>query len=146
MLAMSTSRPSVVLRVDREASAAALEQDVSHASSRICECFEVEKVKSSDLFLPFTVPFCLLHRRSSIDLGDLTLLLASTIGFADVSTQLRGSDINTCLIGSTLMRLSRKRLKVVAVGCITQLLDIGVVDFQAELVELTLDVAKDLAL
>lgn len=96
--------------------------------------------------LPFTVSFCLLHRRRGVDLGDLALLLAPAIGLAYVSAQLCRGDVDTCLVGRTFVRLSCQGLKVVAVGGVTELLDVGVVDFQAELVELALDVAEDLAL
>lgn len=41
------------------------------------------------------------------------------------------------------MGLARERLEVVALGGVAELLDVGVVDLEAELVELALDVAED---
>lgn len=78
--------------------------------------------------LPFTVSLCLLYSCSRIDLGDLSLLFASTICLTYVSAQLCRSDVDTGLVGSTFMRLACKGLEIVAIGRIAQLLDVSVIN------------------
>lgn len=54
-------------------------------------------------YLPFTISLCLLDSRSRIDFGNFPLLLASTIGLAHVSAQLRRSNIDTGLVSSAFV-------------------------------------------
>lgn len=141
MLAMSTSRPRLVLCVCREASAAALER------SRGCQSLLLLAHGASlGLDLPLAIPLRLLHCCEGVDLGDLTLLLASAVGLADISAKLCTGNVDTSLVSGALVGLTRQGLEVVAVGSIAEFLDVGVVDLQAELVELALDVAEDLTL
>jgi len=100
----------------------------------------------SGLDLPLTIPLCLLHCCGCLDFGNLTLLLASAVGFTDISEKLCTGDVDTGLVGSTFVSLPCQRLEIIAVGRVTEFLDVGVVDLKPELVELALDVAEDLAL
>lgn len=96
--------------------------------------------------LPFAIALCLLHRGGGVDLCNLALLLAAAVGLAHVAAQLCRGDVDAGLVGCALVGLARERLEVVAVGGVAELLDVGVVDLQAELLELDLDAAEDLAL
>lgn len=88
----------------------------------------------------------LLDGRLGVDLGDLALLLALALRLADVALELGLGDVDACLVGRALVGLSREGLEVAAVGRVAEFLDVGVVNLEAELVELTLNVAEDAAL
>ncbi|KAK5635075.1 hypothetical protein RRF57_010787 [Xylaria bambusicola] len=88
----------------------------------------------------------LLHGRLGVDLGNLTFLLTASVGLADVSAELGVCDVDTGLVRGALVGLLRERLEVRGADGVFELLDVGVVDLEAELVELALNVAEDAAL
>lgn len=83
---------------------------------------------------PLDVALRLLDGGVGVDLCDLALLLALAVGLADVSAQLGRGDVDAGLVGGALVGLAREGLEVDRVGGVAELLEVGVVDEEAELV------------
>jgi hypothetical protein len=77
---------------------------------------------------------CILDGCLSIDLGDFTVLLSDTLDLSYITLALDFGDIDTGLVNITLVGRAGQRIEVVGIGCIAELLDVGIVDLETELV------------
>jgi hypothetical protein len=91
-----------------------------------------------------TSPLCLEDGGLCFDLRDLLFGLTFPSSLTDFTAHASFGDVDSCLVGRSFVCFARKEGEVLGAGGILQLLNVGVVDAQTELVEFILDVFDDL--
>jgi hypothetical protein len=105
----------------------------------ICQCLSQLRRTGG-----LTSPLGLENGRLCLDFGNFLFRLALSSGFTNFTTHASFCNIDTCLVGGSFVSFPRQESEVLRAGSILELLDVGVVDAQTELIELILNVFNDL--